>query len=385
MEEKHLHIITHDVPWPADYGGAIDLFYKIKTLHEAGVKIHLHCFVYNRPPREELNKYCETIHYYKRQNNFRHFSFRLPYIVNSRKNEELISNLKKDNYPILIEGIHCSYFFYAGKLTNRKVLLRLHNTEFVYYYQLALHEKNPLKKFYYLHESRLLKKYEKQLADKVKIAALSEQDVQLYRQVFNANDIALLPVFVPYTIATGKEGKGCYCLYHGNLSINENEEAAIWLLQNVFNKLEIPFVIAGRNPSQKLTFMAHEHPHTCLVANPNDKELQDMIARAQINILPSMNNTGVKLKLLNALFKGRHCLVNKAGVEGSGLDSICQIAEDADDFKTAISYMYDIPYDLEENRRRQNLFDKLYNNQKNVEKIVAVFWPGQFTFDIKPT
>ena len=377
MEERHLHIITYDVPWPADNGGLIDLFYKIKTLHQSGVKIYLHCFVNKRPPQEELKKYCETIYYYKRQANLMHFSFRLPFIVNSRKNDELIRNLKKDNYPILIEGIHCSYYLYAGKLTNRIVLLRLHNAEFEYYHHLALHEKNVLKKFYYSHESRLLKKYEKQLANKVKIAAVSEQDVQLYRKVFNANDIAHLPVFVPYTVAAGKEGKGCYCLYHGNLSINENEEAAIWLLQNVFNKLQIPFVIAGKNPSQRLSFMAHEHPHTCLVANPCDKELQDMIAKAQVNILPSMNNTGVKLKLLNALFNGRHCLVNRAGVEGTGLKHICQIAEDADDFKTAISYLYDIPYEAAENEQRQHLLGELYSNQKNLEKIVAVFWAGE--------
>ena len=51
--------------------------------------------------------------------------------------------------------------------------------------------------------------------------------------------------------------------------------------------------------------------HTCLVANPSEMEMQDMIAKAQINILPSFNNTGIQIKLLNALFNGRHCLVNK--------------------------------------------------------------------------
>ena len=374
MKDRHLHIITHDVPWPADYGGVIDQFYKIKTLHSAGVKIHLHCFLYNRTPQNELEQYCETVHYYKRQNNITRFSFRLPYIVNSRKSAELISNLKKDNYPVLIEAIHCSYYLYAGSLTNRIVLLRLHNAEFEYYHHLALHETNPFKKIYYKYESKLLKKYEKKIAAVAKIAAVSKQDVQLYQKTFHANAIMHLPVFLPYIMAEGKAGKGCYCLYHGNLSINENEEAAIWLLQNVFNNLHIPFVIAGKNPSQKLSFMAHQHPHTCLVANPADKELQDMISKAQINILPSLNHTGIKLKLLNALFNGRHCLVNKAGVDGSGLDSICQVAEDADDFKTAISYLYNIPYTVEDNDQRQDILQHLYSNEKNVEKIVEVFW-----------
>lgn len=353
----------------------MDQFYKIKSLHRSGVKIHLHCFVNKRPPQSELNKYCEQIHYYKREANISRFSFRIPFIVNSRKNDELIKNLKKDDYPILMEGVHCSYYAYMGKLTNRIVLLRLHNAEFEYYRHLALHEKNPFRKFYYGHESRLLKRYEKQLAKKIKIMALSEQDVRLYRQVFNATDIEHLPVFLPFTMAEGKAGKGCFCLYHGNLSINENEAAAIWLLQNVFNDLQIPFVIAGKDPSQKLSFMAQEHPHTCLVANPTDKELQDIIAKAQINILPSLNNTGVKLKLLNAVFNGRHCLVNKAGVEGSGLKSICQIAEDADDFKTAIGYLYNIPYTSEDNEQRQCILGNLYCNQKNLEKIASVLWP----------
>lgn len=376
MSIRSLHIITHDVPWPPDFGGVVDLYYKIKTLHQAGVKIYLHCFLKNRPPQDELKKYCVAVYYYQRKNNITGFSFHIPYIVKSRKNEELIKRLMQDNYPVLIEGIHCSYYLYNGQLRNRTILLRLHNAEFEYYHHLALLERNPFKKIYYNHESRLLKLYEAKLAKTAKIAAVSEQDVQLYREVFKAPDIFYLPVFLPFTLASGREGKGLFCLYHGNLSINENEEAVIWLLQKVFNDIEVPFVIAGKDPSQKLEYMAHEHVHTCLVANPSDKELQDMIAKAQINILPSFNNTGVKLKLLNALYNGRHCLVNKAGVEGSGLNSVCQIAEDGDDFKTAISYLFHIPFAPEENDRRHVLLNGLYNNEKNVEKLIEIFWAG---------
>ena len=374
MAERHLHIVTHDVPWPADFGGVMDLFYKIKTLHQNGIKIYLHCFVNNRAPQKELDKYCEKVFYYKRQKSIRHFSFTLPFIVCTRKSGELLCNLQKDNYPILIEGIHCSYHLHSGILGKRVVVLRLHNTEFEYYHNLALNEKNPFRKFYYQHESRLLKKYETQLAKKVVIAAVSDHDVHLYQQLFNVTNISHLPVFLPYSNAVGKEGNGCFCLYHANLSINENEEAAMWLLQNVFDTIEMPFVIAGKNPSQKLEFLVHQQANTCLVANPSDKELHDMIAKAQINILPSFNNTGVKLKLLNALYNGRHCLVNHAGVDGSGLDALCTIAEDADEFKTAIKYLYSLPYSQQENEKREQLLQRLYNNQKNADKIIEIFW-----------
>jgi hypothetical protein len=78
--------------------------------------------------------------------------------------------------------------------------------------------------------------------------------------------------------------------------------------------------------------------------------------------------------LLNALYNGRHCLVNKTGVEGSGLNRLCAIAEDADDFKTAIQYLYAIPYTNEENEKRQLLLQQLYNNQKNADKLIEIFW-----------
>ena len=132
MTEKHLHIVTHDVPWPADFGGVVDLFYKIKTLHQYGIKIHLHCFTSKRPEQPELDKYCESVAYYPRNKSISAVSFRLPFIVSSRKSAALITALQRDDYPVLLEGIHCTYPLFSGALHNRKVLVRLHNAEFEY-------------------------------------------------------------------------------------------------------------------------------------------------------------------------------------------------------------------------------------------------------------
>ena len=46
---------------------------------------------------------------------------------------------------------------------------------------------------------KLVKKYENQLAKKVKIAAVSEHDVNIYQQLFNVTNISHLPVFLPFT------------------------------------------------------------------------------------------------------------------------------------------------------------------------------------------
>ena len=130
MSDKKLHIICHDVPWPPNYGGVVDLFYKVKALSEAGIRIKLHCFEYGRGRQKELNKYCEEVHYYERERGWKAVSVTMPYIVKSRANPLLFENLVKDEDPVLMEGIHCTAFLKPLLDAGRRVFLRLHNVEF---------------------------------------------------------------------------------------------------------------------------------------------------------------------------------------------------------------------------------------------------------------
>ncbi len=369
MIDKHLHIVMHDVPWPADFGGVVDLFYKLKSLHTAGLKIHLHCFLNKRPQQEILHQYCETVHYYKRQR-LSALSLTIPFIVNSRRSDLLLLNLQKDNYPILFEGIHCTYYLYKNKLAGRKVFIRLHNVEYQYYDQLAKHESNFPKKIYFEYEAKLLKKYESIVANKAQILTVSTDDAELYEREFAAKAIGFLPVFLPYVHICSLEGVGKYCLYHGNLAINENETAAIWLMEKVFDTLQFPFVIAGRNPSKRLKAAAKKYPFVSIVANPTEVNMQLLIEHAQINVLPSFNKTGVKLKLLNALYNGRYCMVNNAGTEGSGLNELCVIAENDASFKQQISLLFKENFTTKEMQRRSTALKKLYNNEQNARLII---------------
>lgn len=366
MSDKHLHIVMHDVPYPADFGGVIALFYELKSFHAIGLKIHLHCFLNKRPQQEILNRYCETIHYYKRRK-LSALSVNIPFIVNTRKSNSLLLNLQKDNHPILLQGIHCTYYLNKNKLSGRKIFIRLHNVEYRYYEQLAKWESNFLKKKYFQYEARLLKKYEDNIANKAKIVTLSTEDAALYVKEFGAKEISFLPVFLPYEQVSSLTGNGAYCMYHGNLCINENETAAIWLIEKLFQQLQIPLVIAGKNPSKKLVHIASKNKHISIVSNPSEINMQLLIANAQINILPSFNNTGVKLKLLNALFNGRHCIVNLAGVEGSGLNELCTLADGKQAFTEKIVQLFNESFTHKEIQHRSAALKKLYNNKKSAE------------------
>ncbi len=366
--DKHLHIVTHEVPWPADHGGIFDLFYKIKSLHQVGIKIHLHCFSKFNTPQPILNKYCETVDYYQRKKSHSIFKFGTPFIVQSRNDVSLLRNLNKDNHPVLLEGIHCT-FFYKKLYPHRKVFIRLHNAECTYYKHLAKHEKNLLKKIYFHIESMLLYRYEKKIAQKGTFWAVSKDDIDFYINNFGTKQIKYLPVFIPWSTIKSNMVHGNYCLYHGNLSVNENDKAAIWLLKEVFSKINIPFVIAGKNPSITLKKLAHSFTHTCIVENPSEHEMEDLIKKAQINILPSFNKTGVKLKIIHALTIGKHCLVNSPAIKGNDLNQYCHIANDSTQFIKETERLFSISLSEEEIDERKNIVENLFSNIENAKQI----------------
>ncbi|NJN35445.1 MAG: hypothetical protein HC817_15490 [Saprospiraceae bacterium] len=68
MKINYLHLIAFDIPYPADYGGVIDVFYKIQALSAANVRVTVHCWQYgNRQPQLTLESVCEKVFYYPRR------------------------------------------------------------------------------------------------------------------------------------------------------------------------------------------------------------------------------------------------------------------------------------------------------------------------------
>jgi glycosyltransferase involved in cell wall biosynthesis len=358
------------VPYPADYGGVFDLFYKIKALHHLGVKIYLHCFEYGSGQQPELNQYCEEVHYYKRKKTLAGFLQRLPYIVSSRKNAWLLKNLLKDDAPVLLEGIHCTYYLYSGSLQNRKVLVRLHNVEFEYYHQLEKSTKSFFKKIYFFIESKLLKRYETVIAHKAKLLTVNEEDKRIYQNEFGAKNIVFLPVFLPFNEVKSETGKGTFCLYQGNLSVPENEKAVIWLLENVFKNFKIDFVVAGKNPSAFLKKISKQNEKVRLIENPSEEKMEELITNAHIHLLPSFNATGIKIKLLNALFNGRFIITNQASLEGTGLETLCEIANSAEDYEQIIQRLLAASFSEKEVMERNKILQSKYNTEKNARQLM---------------
>ena len=367
MTENHLHIIAFDVPYPANYGGVIDVFYRVKALSEAGVKVHLHCFEYGRGEQEILKR-CHEVKYYKRDTSFGKQLSLTPFIVNTRRSEALVQDLLKDDYPILCEGLHTTAVLLDKRLKNRKIYVRAHNVEHDYYKGLGDSEKCGWKKLFYLAEAWKLKRYESVLLKSAGIFAISQKDMEYFKKRYQ--NVTLVPGFNAADSVCSETGRGEYVLYHGNLSVRENEDAAKWLIENVFSELDLHCIVSGLNPSDKLKKLADRYSNVTLVANPDDAEMIDLLRQAQVNILVTNQPTGLKLKLLNALYNGRFCLVNSDMVKGTSLDMLCVVADEPEQMIAEIKRLMEEDFTEDDIDERDEQMRQLYDNESNAQKII---------------
>lgn len=364
-----IHIVAFDVPFPANYGGVIDVFHKVRTFYKLGVKVHLHCFEYGRGEQPELDKYCESVTYYKRKTAWYLVLSRIPYIVNSRKSNELEKNLKANEFPVLFEGLHTCYLLKDKKLKGRKTIYRESNIEHRYYQHLAKSERNWIKKIYLSIEARKLKRFEKEIRNASMSFIVSETDYHYLEMKYPQNKNYFIPSFHENEEVNIPEGKGKFVLYHGNLSVSENYEAAIHLIRTVFSTIKVPFIIAGLNPPEFLISEVKKHDHITLIANASDHKMNELMENAHIHLLYTNQATGLKLKLLNILYHGRHCLVNSKMVEGTSLGQVCVVEDSADKQMIKIKQLMEIPVDRSEIEKRTKVLKENYSNEVNAQRM----------------
>jgi hypothetical protein len=370
MEDKHIHIIALNVPYPPNYGGVIDIYCKIKALHAEGVKIILHCFEYERGPARELDALCERVYYYTRRTGWTANLTLLPYNVYSRKRPELIRRLLEDDYPILFEGLHSCYYMPDKRLAGRLKAYRESNIEHDYYRMLAQACREVWKKAFFRVEAWRFRRYQRVIAYANLTLAVSMADAAYLRQAFPGKRIEFLTSFHLQDEVICKPGQSDFILYHGKLSVIENEQAALYLIKHVFCKLSCTCVIAGMNPSARLKNAIAAQPRIRLEANPPEEKMAALIREAQAHLLVTFQPAGLKLKLLNSLFAGRHLIVNKAMLAGSGLDTLCHMADAPEEMIAACRRALATPFTPEEARRRRRFLIPAYSNKQQAERLI---------------
>jgi glycosyltransferase involved in cell wall biosynthesis len=353
------------MPYPPGYGGVVDVFYRIEALKKQGIGIVLHVVSYETDVPQQLESLCEKVFVYKRKRSLASLFGRLPFIVASRMSDFLLENLVAFQYPILFEGIHCCGFLSHALLSDRVKIVRAHNVEHHYYQKLSEAEPNILKKLYFKLESSRLRTFELVLNHATSVLCISKTD-RAYFEKYDVN-----PVFIPpfhHTTKNYYSGEtDRVALYHGNIRVAENRTAAKFLIDKVLPHLKCPLIIAGKNASTLKTSLSEK---LILIDSPSDQELNELIARSAVHVLPTFSPTGFKIKLLHALEAGKHVVVNSPMVEGTGLENLCVLAESAGDMAGAVNDLINEPFTESAFEKRRALLDASFSNEVNAKKII---------------
>ena len=364
-----LAVVSFENPFPPDYGGSMDIYYLLASLYKLGVEIELHFFSkHHEKTSPELNEICSEVHYYPRKMHLWNVFSSTPFVVKSRKNTQLVKSLLNINKPILLEGLHCSDILNYREQFDGNISLRTHNIEHKYYHNLYLSESNIFKKAYYYIEKRRLDKYESILSKADSLYSISLDEKQYFENI-NPSTI-WIPAFHPNEKVSAIPGRGDYCLFHANLSVSENAGAATWLIEKVFCKTEHLLIIAGKQPSPKLIQLISRQNNVELIEDPSENEMTSLVKKAHINVLRVDRPSGIKLKLLNSLFQGRHCIANSAMIEGTELNGLVHVVNSEKDYIDKVNELFKKEFSESEVKFREKLLSVNFSNRSNAQKII---------------
>lgn len=368
---KTLHIISFDNPFPPVYGGVIDVFYKIKALHELGIEIHLHCFVSEVPHQfTELEAITRKVYFYKTSVNPFLIFAKAPLSVARRNNKLLLKNLEKTNAPVFFESLKTTYLVDADTLPNHHKILRLHNVEHNYFEGISKSEKSLFHKIIFGLEAKKYKNYEKVIRKFETVITLSHFEHQYINDRFK--ECVYVPVFHGNESVSELSPFGKYAFYHGDLRMSDNKRAAAFLIE-VFKKIpDYNLVIASGCGAAFVEKRILGFSNISYVPIQNQHHLDQLLEEAHINVMLSFQQSGTKLKLINSLYKSRFCIINANIVDDVNIQSLCKIAETESEFINQVNRLKDQPYLDFENRNK--ILKRILNDHVNARLIEEVIF-----------
>lgn len=370
--DKYLHVVAPEFPVPSDAGLLKELVYMIRAFHSKGINIYLHCF--GEGNGQALAPYCKEIHFYSKKMGHEGYSLQIPHAVASRSSEKMTSRLMMDDHPVLFAGFQTVFPLLDQSFNlKRNVVVRVLRNEEEYFNDLVNMHAWGAQKLFCMAEAHRFRHMMKTLST-AGIQLASTIEIESFNFIQSPEKVSFVAPFMAMPFLMQPEGSGNYCFFHGNLGEAENEYAALWLLNNVFDSLELPFVIAGNNPSAKLEKAAHLRMHTCLVANPGEKELQDLIKKAQVNLLPSFVTDAASSSLHQALALGRHVVTNTAGAQEKEIAGFCHVVEHSADFITTTSTLFNKNIEQMEHEKRESFFNRNYKNEAGIKELIRMLY-----------
>jgi len=228
---------------------------------------------------------------------------------------------------------------YAQKAFGKPVILHEHNAEFVMWERLAEIENNPLKKVLIKLEASRIKRAEKMYADNASVVFAAPNDIE------ELAAIGVDPKKLKPTYHLGEDfllerpnleydQTEKALLFVGTLTWEANVDGLLWFLNKIYPSVlkshpDIHFYIVGKNPDPRLVSICQKFDSIELTGFVED--LEPYFKKARAFVIPLRFGSGIKVKLLNAMYRGIPIVTTPIGTEGlevvSGRDLFCTQSE----------------------------------------------------------
>ncbi|WP_424767443.1 glycosyltransferase family 4 protein [Paenibacillus sp. sgz302251] len=369
-------VVCSDFPYPADHGGRVDTWGRIKVLAELGWRIHLLVCGKQMPAEADLkvvNEYVEDIKLCDRRSRLSDLLHAFPLQARSRNELSRVS-LEDDYDYVLLEGDYVYPILNNPKIRPDNVILRVHNDEAVYFKALARSAKNIFHKMYYQMESSKFASLQKKMVERVdKYLFISSKEFEAFKSQHPAAKSLFLPPPVTKETFGASSFRSKNVVFIGSLFMPNNREAIEWYLGHIHPKLlkepGYQFIVAGNSRKQSLSWL-DPYDLTNVIVYDTPKSLDDIYKQGYLFVNPMQNGAGVKLKTIEAIQNGLPVISTSIGYEGTGLldNEHILIADRPEQFYRKIKQLFDDPAAAKTLLECSQHFIRTHYNHKEVLK-----------------
>ena len=276
-------------------------------------------------------------------------SYHVKRFVSKEFAARLAEVLREEEFDVVhVESIFLSpYVPLIRKHSKAQVFLRAHNVENEIWQRIARSERNPLKRGYLKHLSLTLRAYEHEhMNDYDGVVGITENDAAYFRAAGCRKPVIAIPFGITPSVPDTVEEEANTLFHLGSMDWMPNQEGVKWFLDKVWPTVhkrmpQLTFYVAGRKMPDSLMQLKMEG----VKAVGEVPDASSFIASKQINVVPLLSGSGIRVKIIEAMSMGKTVISTTIGAQGIGCTDGKEvlIADTPEQFATQIQRCVDDP------------------------------------------
>jgi len=326
--------VSTQLPYPPTSGGTVKSWNYIKFL-ASKYSVSCACFLKNEDEKhqEEFQEAVSLAHFYAEPIAVQRSPINLlksylsspclnVYRNRSKTFKKVIKKLAQEQDIMIID--HYEVFQYVPANYTGKVIMHTHNAEFMLWQRMSELTSNPIKKMMLALEAARVKKYEQYIFQNAELIYSTPSDIELYknhgfkvskhRETYHLGNESLLQLPALKFEETEKA-----ITFLGTMSWEPNIDGIVWFLDKVWPTIkaeesDCKLYLLGRNPDVRIVAAANNDQN--IIFPGFVKDLDSYLKKTRVYIAPLRFGSGMKVKVLEGLYRGNPTVSTSVGAEG---------------------------------------------------------------------